>query len=135
MMTDAIPADVWVWEYSTPDGRIVHATEFPTRDDLDRAVGDCFTDYTWEDVERRGIRGSAIFMSHYGRHEDTGHWVYRKQANTATFPGAPGSRWRDADGDMWMLGDDGFMRMTRKRTAPDEVAKTFGPMTRVGGQS
>jgi hypothetical protein len=134
-MTDTKPADVWIWEYGTRDGSTVHtADEFPTLDELKKTVADCFTDYTWEEVERRGIRGTSILVNQYGRYKDTGHWVYRKPQGPV-FPGTPGSRWRDADGDMWMLGDDGFMRLTYKRTAPDEVAKTFGPMTLAGGGS
>ncbi|ACU71900.1 hypothetical protein Caci_2991 [Catenulispora acidiphila DSM 44928] len=49
------------------------------------------------------------------------------------FPGRPGSRWRDADGDAWMLGDDGVMRMTNTPSDPNDVAVAYGPMTRAGG--
>lgn len=47
------------------------------------------------------------------------------------FPGEVGSRWRDRDGDVWVLCLDGQMRRTHKPTAPDEVEKRFGPMTKV----
>ena len=55
-----------------------------------------------------------------------------------TFPGRPGSRWRDADGDTWMFGDDGRMWMLAYGTVPRETANlddNYGPMTREGGGS
>lgn len=57
-----------------------------------------------------------------------------RAAKRRPFPGVPGSRWRDADGTVWVLCDDGRMRAARHNTAPNEVVKNFGPMTRVGGE-
>lgn len=58
-----------------------------------------------------------------------------QNGSPASFPGTPGSRWRDADGDMWVLADDGKLRMTNRSTTPDDVKRLYGPMTRVGGES
>lgn len=52
---------------------------------------------------------------------------------SASFPGVPGDRWRDSDGDVWVLCDDGRMRQTHKNTAPEDVERVYGPMTRMGG--
>jgi hypothetical protein len=49
------------------------------------------------------------------------------------FPGEPGSMWRDSDGDVWALCDDGRMRQTHSNTAPEDVERVYGPMTRIGG--
>jgi hypothetical protein len=62
----------------------------------------------------------------------------RRQADAARaeFPGKPGDRWRDSDGDVWTLCSDGRMRQTPSTTAPEapeNVKRVFGPMTRVGG--
>lgn len=48
-----------------------------------------------------------------------------------TFPGVVGSRWRDRDGDVWVLCLDGQMRQTRHPTTPQKVEDAFGPMTQI----
>ncbi|ACU71895.1 hypothetical protein Caci_2986 [Catenulispora acidiphila DSM 44928] len=69
----------WVWEYSTLDGATVYDTEvFWDLESLKKAVDVCFSDYTWEEVERRKIRGTSILVNRNGRYVDTGHWAYRK---------------------------------------------------------
>jgi len=69
----------WVWEYSTLDGATVYdTTAFWNLPALKKAVDNSFADYTWEEVERREIRGTSVLVNHNGRHVDTGHWVYRK---------------------------------------------------------
>lgn len=81
--------EVWVWEYGTRDGRTVHnATEYWELPALKAAVDASFTDYAWEEVERRGIRGTSVLVKTSGRrYEDTGHWVYRKPARPAADDG------------------------------------------------
>ena len=51
------------------------------------------------------------------------------------FPGAAGTRRSDADGDRWIMCEDGHFRLLNHNGAvrPDEVAKLYGPMTLVGG--
>lgn len=54
------------------------------------------------------------------------------------YPGRPGSRWRDIDGDMWIHGDDGRMWSVNEAEEPDEPAELDshdGPMTSAGGES
>lgn len=69
----------WIWEYSTPDGATVYdVTEYWDLDALKAAVDASFSDYTWEEVERRGIRGTSVLVKRNGRYVDTGHWVHRK---------------------------------------------------------
>lgn len=68
-----------VWEYSTLDGATVYdTTVFWDLPALKKAVDVSFDDYTWEEVERRGIRGTSVLVKRNGRYADTGHWVYRK---------------------------------------------------------
>lgn len=50
------------------------------------------------------------------------------------FPGHPGSRWCDAAGDEWVLGDDGRMNVVGCTLDPNNVAETYGPLTRAGGK-
>lgn len=64
--------------------------------------------------------------------------VLAAEARAATyypFPGVPGSRWHDKDGDMWILGDDRRMHAANCSLDPNEAAQAYGPMTRVGGES
>lgn len=53
--------------------------------------------------------------------------------NVPGFPGKPGSRWRDNDGTVWVLCDDGNMRACRHRTSPEDVKRHFGPLKPFGG--
>lgn len=52
----------------------------------------------------------------------------------AAFPGVPGSRWRDGDGDIWVHGADGRMWLTghqgHDNNTPEEAERFHGPMTR-----
>jgi len=78
-MSDTKPAEVWVWEYSSLNGITVYsATEYADLAAAKAAVDASFSDYTWEEVERRGIRGTSVLVKQNGRYVDTGHWVYRK---------------------------------------------------------
>lgn len=52
-----------------------------------------------------------------------------------TFPGVPGSRWRDADGDMWIVGDDRRLHAVGCSLDPNKDAAIYGPMTPAGGES
>lgn len=82
---DAEAGADWVWEYSTLDGATVYDTEvFWDLESLKKAVHVSFDDYAWEEVERRGIRGTSVLVSRYGRYVDTGHWVYRKPTTIPT---------------------------------------------------
>lgn len=84
MAVDTAPA-IWIWEYSTRDGSTVYdATEHPDLQELKKLIDDCFADYVYEEVERRGIRGTSVLVNHYGRYVDTGHWIYRKPQNSNT---------------------------------------------------
>lgn len=133
------PADVWVWEYSTLDGGTVYdTTEYPDLAAVKTAVAASFSDYTWEEVERRGIRGTSVLVKQSsGRYVDTGHWVYlRPGVLPPWFPGEPGSRWRDVDGDVWTHDDDGYVYMDRwpgEPGSPELVHRKYGPMTLLGG--
>lgn len=52
------------------------------------------------------------------------------------FPCVPGSLWRDAEGDLWVLCADVRMRKIDELEEPDgptELADRFGPLTRVDG--
>lgn len=51
------------------------------------------------------------------------------------FPGPAGTTWSDADGDRWVMCEDGHFRLLGRDGAvkPDEVARLYGPMTLVGG--
>lgn len=75
----------WIWEFSTLDGATVYdTTEYWDLDALKAAVDASFTDYTWEEVERRGIFGTSVLVEQGGRWVDTGHWVYRKPKTVPT---------------------------------------------------
>lgn len=50
------------------------------------------------------------------------------------YPNVPGSRWRDADGDIWILADDGRMYAAGCTLGPNDVAESYGPLTRAGGE-
>jgi len=137
-MTDTKPADVWIWEYSTRDGVTLDSTEYRDLDSAKAAVDASFNDYVWEEVERRGIRGTSVLVKQSsGRYVDMGHWVYRRpEVPPPWFPGVPGSRWRDSDGDVWTHGDDGHVYMGRRPgepATPELVHRKYGPMTPVGG--
>lgn len=136
-MTDTTNA--WIWEYGPTDGIGEHdATEYSDLAVLKKDVEASFADYTWEEVERRGIYGTSVLVKQNGRYTDTGHWVYRKPTVTLPwFPGEPGSQWRDVDGDVWTNGDDGYVYMGRRpceRGSPDLVHRKYGPMTLLGGK-
>lgn len=51
------------------------------------------------------------------------------------FPGSTGALWHDVDGDLWILCEDGQMRLRSVGPGVDtgEVAQFYGPMTRVDG--
>jgi hypothetical protein len=54
------------------------------------------------------------------------------------FPGQPGSRWRDDEGDLWIHGDDGRMWAVNELEEPDDpdaLEQHLGPMAPVGGES
>lgn len=71
----------WVWEYGTRDGATVYdTTVFWDLPALKKAVDASFADYTWEEVERRGIYGTSVLVKRNGGYVDTGHWVYRRPA-------------------------------------------------------
>lgn len=57
-----------------------------------------------------------------------------REAKCRPFPGVPGSRWHDADGDMWVLGDDWRLHAANCSLDPNEAAQAYGPMTRAGGE-
>lgn len=70
----------WIWEFGTRDGKTVYDTaEFWDLPALKAAVAASFADYVYEEVERRGIRGTSILVNLSGneRYQDTGHWIYR----------------------------------------------------------
>lgn len=50
------------------------------------------------------------------------------------YPGSPGTVWHDADGEAWMLCDDGRMRLRDRGPGvdPGEIARIYGPMTPAG---
>jgi len=50
------------------------------------------------------------------------------------YPGASGAVWHDADGEAWMLCDDGRMRLRDRGPGvdPGEIARIYGPMTPAG---
>lgn len=78
---DAEAGAPWVWEYGTLDGVTVYDTEvFWDLGSLKKAVDASFSDYVWEEVERRGMYGTSVLVNRNGRYVDTGHWVYRKSA-------------------------------------------------------
>lgn len=52
----------------------------------------------------------------------------------SAFPGTPGSRWRDMQGDEWVLEDDGRMCLGGTVLDANSVAEIYGPMTRAGGE-
>lgn len=138
-MTDT--SNPWIWEYSSLDGIDVYtADEFPDLATVKAAVDASFADYVWEEVERRGIRGTAILVGGHsgGRYVDLGNWVYRRpEVLPPWFPGKPGSEWRDVDGDIWKHGDDGYVYMARRpgEAASSEIVhRRYGPMTLVGGE-
>lgn len=85
MLTDIKKATtgMWVWEYAALAGEAI--CDVATASDLDelkKQIAESFPDHTWEEVERRGIRGTSILVGHgNGRYVDTGHWVYRRPAN------------------------------------------------------
>lgn len=77
---DAEAGAPWVWEYSTLDGATVYdTTVFWDLESLKKAVHASFEDYTWDEVERRGIYGTLVLVKRNGQYVDTGHWVYCKQ--------------------------------------------------------
>lgn len=76
-------SQAWIWEYSTLNGRTVYdTTEYWDLTALKAAVDDSFADYVYEEVERRGIRGTSVLVniSGDGRYQDTGHWIYRAES-------------------------------------------------------
>ena len=76
-MTDT--SNVWIWECSSLDGIDVYdTTEYWDLATLKNAVDASFADFIWEEVERRGIKGTSVLVKQNGRYVDTGHWVYRK---------------------------------------------------------
>lgn len=78
---DAEASAPWIWEYAHLDGSDL-ITVMAKKDDLaelKRLIAKSFSDYTWEEVERRGIYGTSVLVKRNGRYVDTGHWVYRKQ--------------------------------------------------------
>lgn len=135
-MTDT--SNPWIWEFSTLDGATVYdTTEYWDLGALKAAVDASFDDYTWEEVARRGIFGTSVLVNRGGRYVDTGHWVYRRpDVLPPWFPGEPGSRWRDADGDVWTHGDGGHVYMDHRPdepASPEIVQRKYGPMTPVDG--
>ena len=73
----------WIWEFGTRDGKTVYdVTEFWDLPAVKAAVDASFADYVYEEVERRGIRGTSVLvnLSGDGRYQDTGHWVYRAES-------------------------------------------------------
>ena len=131
--------EAWIWEYSTLDGITVYdTTEYWSLAAVKAAVDASFNGYVWEEVERRGIRGTSVLVKQSsGRYVDRGHWVYRRpEVLPPWFPGVPGSRWRDSDGDVWTHGDDGHVYMGRRPgepATPELVHRKYGPMTPIGG--
>lgn len=82
---DAEAGAPWVWEYSTLDGATVYDTEvFWDLESLKKAVDASFADYTWEEVERRGVYGTSVLVNRNGRYVDTGHWAYRRPRSHPT---------------------------------------------------
>lgn len=135
-----VTTNPWIWEYGSPDGITVYnTTEFDTLNDLKKAVAASFSDYTWEEVERRGIRGTSILVGNgRGGYEDLGNWAYRRpEVLPPWFPGKPGSQWRDVDGDIWTHREDGYVYMDRRpneRASHEIVHRKYGPMMLVGGE-
>ncbi len=81
-------ACVWVWEYAAHVGNAI--CDVATASDLGelkKQIAESFPDHTWEEVERRGIRGTSILVGYgNGRYADTGHWVYRRPAIDPSAP-------------------------------------------------
>ena len=71
---------MWVWEFlSKETGSVLLQDVFDELEgveELKALVGSCFSDFQWEEIQRRGIRGSVILVNRNGRYEDTGHWVF-----------------------------------------------------------
>ena len=71
---------VWVWEFlSKETGNVLLQDVFDEVDgvqDMKEIVAMCFSDFQWEEVQRRGINGAVVLVNRNGRYEDTGHWVF-----------------------------------------------------------
>ncbi len=64
-------------------------------------------------------------------------WLAACEANCPSsavgFPGAPGSMWRDSDGDVWVHCADGRMRQVHAAVTPADANAVYGPMSPVEG--
>ena len=61
--------------------------------------------------------------------------LHKLRARTAGYPGIPGDRWRDGEGDTWVLCADGMMRMLYTDPMPwdpEGLPGEYGPMEPVG---
>lgn len=87
----------------------------------------------------RNNRVIEVFVKHHQQHplpEDTRKAVVAAMDGYGVpeFPGHPGSRWSDVAGDEWVLGDDGRMYVAGCVLDANDVAESYGPMTRAGGE-
>lgn len=117
------PGQIWADKNQWNAGRTVRIVEVHPR----FAVYDVVT----EADKPRTVR-STVGQRHCIKYSSQGIRGYRL-ISAPEFPGAPGSLWRDCDGDMWVMCEDGKMRMTRRPTLPHDVDASLGPMTRYGG--
>lgn len=61
----------------------------------------------------------------------------RVAPGSAEYPGPTGTLWHDYDGDLWVVGENGRLRIQSSGGSgvnPDEVARYYGPMKPAGGE-
>lgn len=69
--------ETWVWEYVDRDGAVLFTERYGSLCEVKAIIDECFSDYRFEEIERRGIWGTAVAVYGHEGYRNSRHWIYR----------------------------------------------------------